>query len=69
MKLLFASLAVLTVVGTPAFAEPISAHRAAIIQACSNQADAKFGPSGVRDWRRYDHDYYAECMANAGEPE
>jgi hypothetical protein len=64
-----ATLGVLTVVATPAFAVRISAHRAAAIKACTRQAEAEYGPSGVRDWRRFYHASYAACMAKAGEPE
>ena len=69
MKELLVTMAVLGVMATPVLADPISQHRAAAIEKCSNQADALYGPSGRRDWRRYDHDYYASCMADQGEPE
>jgi hypothetical protein len=68
MKKLLAAVAGLTVVTTPAFAQ-ISAHRRAAIEQCTQQADAQYGPSGGTNWRRFNHDVYAACMAGAGEQE
>ena len=68
MKRFLAAVAVLTVVATPAFAQ-ISAHRPAAIEQCTQQADAQYGPSGDTNWRRFNHDVYAACMADAGEQE
>jgi hypothetical protein len=68
MKEFLAVMTLLSAVATPAFAQ-ISEHRAEAIERCQQQADAKWGPSGVRDWRRYDHNFYASCMADQGEPE
>jgi len=56
-------------VAAPAYARNISADRAAAIKHCHRLADAKYGPSGVRSWRRFNHDYYAACMANSGQPQ
>ncbi len=67
-KFLIAS-ALLSGIAIPAIAQEISKHRAAAIERCQKEADAKFGPSGVRDWRRFNHDWYAACMADADEPE
>jgi hypothetical protein len=69
MKEFVATLAIVSVVATPVIADPISQHRAAAIEKCSQQANALYGPSGGHDWRRFDHDYYASCMADQGEPE
>jgi hypothetical protein len=63
---------------SPAFAQsdlgygklpPISQHRAEAIHDCQQSADDRYGPSGDRDWRRFDHDTYAACMFDQGEPE
>ena len=64
--------AVLAGVATPALAQDqgeVSAQRAATMERCHHEADAKFGLSGVRDWRRYNSDFYAACMADAGQPQ
>jgi hypothetical protein len=45
----------------------ISAARAAAIRQCSQTANAEYGPSGDTSWRRFNHDAYAACMANAGQ--
>jgi hypothetical protein len=47
----------------------VSAQRAAAIEECTQQANAKFGPSGDINWRRFNHDAYADCMTSAGLPE
>jgi hypothetical protein len=69
MKQFLVTMAVLGVMATPVLADPISDQRAAAIEKCSHESDAKYGPSGVRDWRRYDHNYYAACMFDQGQPE
>jgi hypothetical protein len=71
MKKIVTALVFMAIVGTTgsAFAQQISEHRAQAIQRCQAYADGKWGPSGVRDWRRYNHDTYAECMFDSGEPE
>jgi hypothetical protein len=46
----------------------ISASRAAAIEKCTQRADAAYGPSGGTSWRRFNHDVYAACMADAGQP-
>jgi hypothetical protein len=70
MKKFLTTLAVLTVVATPAFAQAqISQHRAAAIETCTQQANAEYGPSGATSWRRFNHDVYAACMADQGEVE
>ena len=48
-------------------AEPISAHRAAAIEKCTQQANSQTGPSGDTTYRRFNHDEYASCMASQGE--
>jgi hypothetical protein len=68
MRNFLAATAVLTLVATPAFAQ-ISGHRRAAIEQCTQQADAQYGPSGGTNWRRFNHDVYAACMADAGEQE
>jgi hypothetical protein len=45
----------------------ISASRAAAIEECTQNANAQFGPSGDTSWRRFNHDAYAACMADAGQ--
>jgi hypothetical protein len=69
MKELLVTMAVIGVMSTPVLADPMSEHRAATIENCSHDADTRYGPSGGHDWRRYDHDYYASCMGERGEPE
>ena len=68
MKTLLAGLAVLTVMASPAFAQ-IGQSRAAAIESCTQQANAEYGPSGGHDWRRFNHDIYAACMFDKGQPE
>jgi hypothetical protein len=70
MKKFLSTLAVLTVVATPAFAQTkISQHRAEAIKLCTEQANAEYGPSGMTSMRRFSHDAYAACIANKGEAE
>jgi hypothetical protein len=66
MKKFLAAVAVLTVVATPALAQ-VSAQRAAAIEKCTQSANAEYGPSGDTSWRRFNHDAYAACMADAGQ--
>jgi hypothetical protein len=47
----------------------VSVQRSAAIETCTQQANAKYGPSGDVNWRRFNHDAYAECMDSAGQPE
>jgi hypothetical protein len=47
----------------------VSANRAAAIETCTAQANAKFGDSGDINWRRFNHDAYAECMLKKGQAE
>jgi hypothetical protein len=47
----------------------VSTNRSAAIEACTQQANAEYGPSGDTSWRRANHDVYAACMANKGEAE
>ena len=47
----------------------VNAKRAAAIQTCTQQANAQYGDSGDVNWRRFNHDAYAACMANKGEAE
>ncbi len=68
MKKFLTTVALLSAVATPAFAE-VSAHRAAAIEKCTQEANAEYGPSGLTSQRRFDHDLYAACMAEAGEAE
>lgn len=68
MKKILTALAVLTVVASPAFAQ-ISQSRAAAIESCTQQANAEYGLSGGHDWRRFNHDVYAGCMADKGQAE
>ena len=46
----------------------ISAHRATAIEKCTQEANAEYGPSGDTSMRRFNHDLYAACMADQGEP-
>ena len=70
MKMFLTASAVLVAIATPALAQTqISQHRAAAIEACSQQANAEYGPSGDVTMRRFNHDLYAACMANAGQAE
>jgi hypothetical protein len=54
-------------VASQASAEPISAHRAAAIEKCTQRANSQTGPSGDTTLRRFNHDEYAACMASEGE--
>jgi hypothetical protein len=54
---------------SPTNGDQVSAQRSASIKKCTQQANAKFGPSGDISWRRFNHDAYAECMTSAGQPE
>jgi hypothetical protein len=47
----------------------VSAQRSAALEKCSQQANAEYGASGDTSWRRFNHDAYAACMTNAGQPE
>jgi len=47
---------------------PVSASRAAALEMCTQRADAAYGPSGGTSWRRFNHDLYAACMADLGQP-
>jgi hypothetical protein len=47
--------------------DQISAHRAAAIEKCTQDANAEYGPSGDTSLRRFNHDLYAACMADQGE--
>jgi hypothetical protein len=68
MKKFLTASAVLAVIASPAFAQSqISQHRAATIEACTQQANAQYGPSGDVTLRRFNHDAYAACMADKGE--
>jgi hypothetical protein len=68
MKKFLTTSAVLVVIATPALAQTqISQHRAAAIEACTQQANAEYGPSGDVTLRRFNHDAYAACMADKGE--
>ena|ERR1700676_2363906 len=70
MKKFLTTLAVMTVVATPALAQSqINQHIAAAIEACTQQANAEYGPSGGTTFRRFNHDVYAACMADQGEVE
>jgi hypothetical protein len=53
----------------PTNGDQVSAQRSAAIEKCTQQANAKFGPSGDVNWRRFNHDAYVECMTSAGLPE
>jgi predicted lipid-binding transport protein (Tim44 family) len=53
----------------PTNANQVSAQRSAAMEKCTAQADAKFGPGGDVNWRRFNHDAYAECMTGAGQAE
>jgi hypothetical protein len=53
----------------PTNGSQVSANRAAAIETCTAQANAKFGDSGDINWRRFNHDAYAECMLNKGQDE
>ena len=69
MKKVLTTAAVLAVIATPALATQISQNRAAAIEACTQQANAEYGPSGGTTFRRFNHDVYAACMADKGEVE
>jgi|HubBroStandDraft_6_1064221.scaffolds.fasta_scaffold468399_2 hypothetical protein len=47
----------------------IGAQRTAAIEQCTQKANAAFGPSGDTSWRRFNNDFYAACMAEAGQVE
>jgi hypothetical protein len=47
----------------------IGAQRTAAIELCTQKANAAYGPSGDTSWRRFNHDLYAACMADAGQAE
>lgn len=68
-----AVLAVLGAVANPALAQQnqgeVSDQRATAMERCHQIADKQFGPSGVRDWRRYNSDMYDSCMATQGQPQ
>jgi hypothetical protein len=66
MKKFLATVAVLTVVATPALAQ-VSAQRAAAIEKCTQLANSEYGPSGDTSWRRFNNDAYATCMTDAGQ--
>jgi len=53
----------------PTAGNHLSAQRFAAIEQCTQQANGEYGPSGDTSWRRFNHDTYAACMANAGQPE
>jgi hypothetical protein len=53
----------------PTNGSQVSAQRAIAIETCTQQANAKFAPSGDINWRRFNHDAYSECMANKGQAE
>ena len=70
MKKFLTTLAVLTVVATPVFAQTQgSQHRAEAIKSCTEKANAEYGPSGMTSMRRSNHDVYAACMKDKGEAE
>jgi hypothetical protein len=66
VKKILATVALLSVVASPAFAE-VSRHRAATIEKCTQQADAEYGPSGDVTQRRWNNALYAACMNESGE--
>jgi hypothetical protein len=47
----------------------VGAQRSAVIEKCTQQANTEYGPSGDTNWRRFNHDAYAACMTDAGQPE
>jgi hypothetical protein len=49
--------------------DQVSAQRAAAMEKCTQEANAAYGPSGDVTMRRFNHDLYAACMANAGQAE
>jgi hypothetical protein len=53
----------------PTNVSQVSAGRAAAIETCTQQANAEYAPSGDINWRRFNHDAYASCMANKGQAE
>ena len=68
IKMFLTASAVSVAIATPALAQTqISQHRAVAIEACSQQANAEYGPSGDVTLRRFNHDAYAACMADKGE--
>jgi hypothetical protein len=66
VKKILTTVALLSVVATPAFAE-VSQHRTAAIEKCSQQANAEYGPSGDVTQRRWNNALYAACMSETGE--
>jgi hypothetical protein len=66
VKKILVTVALLSVVASPAFAQ-VSRHRAAAIEKCTQQANAEYGPSGDVAQRRWNNALYAACMSETGE--